>query len=360
MAVLKFLKILILNFLSKIWDFIYRLRRFSYDYGITRQFSFHVPIISIGNLTFGGTGKTPMTMWIADYASKKNKKIMILMRGYKGKLENKHGLIKSNSKMVPDPVFYGDEALLYARKIKNASVVVGKKRAHNLQFYFPEEKPDLVLLDDGHQHISIKRNLNFVMFDLLVPIENYAVAPLGKMREGFSALKDADAIILGRADLAEVQKKKEFLNLIKPHVPGEVPIAEICYRPLGLYDSSHNFKLSPSELKHKKVICLAGIASPQYFFKMIDEMGATILIMESFPDHHYFKLQELKGFVDYAKSEDAIIVTTEKDIVRIKQIIDDPLFYYLDIKVEFMTGEKEICKLIDQVVGKARVEGMRS
>lgn len=335
--------------LSIFLDVIFRIRRFCYDYGIKKQFSFHVPIISVGNLTFGGTGKTPFTLWISDYVSKSDKKVMILMRGYKGKLENSHGLIKSNSKMVPDPIQFGDEALLYARKLKNASVVVGKKRAQNLEYYFPEEKPDLVVLDDGHQHISIKRNLNFVLFDLMQPLSIYEVAPLGLMREGLSALKDADLIVLGRADLVEEDKKQALKKLIRPYLAPRTPIAEIRYIPNGLFDSYYNLKMLPHDLRGRKVICLAGIASPQSFFKMIEELGATVLITESFPDHHYFKLEELKSFIDFARAEDALIVTTEKDIVRIKQVVEDPVFCFLDIKVDFLKSEDETKFLIDSL-----------
>lgn len=350
MKFLKSIKRTIFYLISLIWDAFYRVRRFCFDYGIIRQHSFHVPIISVGNLTFGGTGKTPFTLWISDYVSKKNKKVMILMRGYKGKLEDSHGLIKSNAKMVPDPVLYGDEALLYARKLKNASVVVGKRRAQNLEYYFPEEKPDLVVLDDGHQHIMIKRNLNFVLFDLMQPLENYHVAPLGFMREGFTALKDADLIVLARADLVSNQQKEDLKKLIRPYIAPRTPVAEIKYGAYGFYDSSFNLKFTIDQIKGKKVICLAGIASPQSFFKMIEELGALVLVTESFPDHHYFKLEELKSFIDYAKAEDAIIVTTEKDIVRIKQVVDDPVFCFLDIKVEFLKAEEETKYLIDSLL----------
>ena len=349
MKFFKSIKTFIFYVISLIWDVVYRVRRFCYDYGIKRQYSFHVPIISVGNLTFGGTGKTPLTLWISDYVSRKNKKVMILMRGYKGKLEHSHGLIKSNSKMAPDPILYGDEALLYARKLKNASVVVGKKRAQNLEYYFPEEKPDLVVLDDGHQHIKIKRNLNFVLFDLMQPLSIYEVAPLGLMREGMSALKDADLIVLARADLVDEGKKTALKKLIRPHLAPRTPIAEIRYVPNGLLDTSFKLKMKAQDLKGKKVICLAGIASPLSFFKMIEELGALILITESFPDHHYFKLEELKSFIDYAKAEDALIVTTEKDIVRIKQVVDDPVFCFLDIKVDFLKAEEETMLLIDNL-----------
>ncbi len=360
MKILKFFKTILFFILSGILDGLSRTRRFCYDYGIKKQHSFHVPIISVGNLTFGGTGKTPFTLWISEYVAKRNKKVMILMRGYKGKLENSHGLIKSNSKMIPDPIQYGDEALLYARKLKNASVVVGKKRAQNLEYYFSEEKPDLVVLDDGHQHITIKRNLNFVLFDLLQPMSIYKVAPSGLMRESLTALKDADLIVLARADLVDEEKKMAMKKLIRPYLAPRTPIAEIFYKPNGIIDSSFNQVMPASGLSGKKVICLAGIASPGSFFKMIEDLGAVILTTESFPDHHYFKLEELKSFIDYAKSEDALIITTEKDIVRIKQVVDDPIFCFLDIGVAFLKSEEEVKYLIDGLFSVKNIESLNN
>ena len=125
--ILKFLMIL-LTPISFLWDGIYRLRRFLYSYNFIKVDKFQVPIISVGNLTFGGTGKTPFTIWLSEYINQKNKKVMILSRGYKGNLENSSGILRSGKKLGFNPFEYGDEALLLVRRLKNAVVVVGNKR----------------------------------------------------------------------------------------------------------------------------------------------------------------------------------------------------------------------------------------
>lgn len=332
---------------SWVYGFIYYLRRICYDYGILRQRSFQVPIISVGNLTFGGTGKTPFTLWLSEYLHTKNKRVMVLMRGYKGNLENSSGMIYSGKKLNPDPTDYGDEALLYARRLEDATIVVGKKRSENLSFYFPKVEPDVVLLDDGHQHIKIKRKLNIVLFDALMPLSRYKVAPLGYMREGFQALKDADLVVIGRADLAKQEKIKALKELLKPHLPLGIKFAEIGFRPNGFYNSSYDLVYTLDQIRNRKVICMAGVANPQSFFKLLEDLGAEILVTESFPDHHFFKLDEINALLSYAKSEDALIVTTEKDIVRIKKIVNDESIVFLEVDIYFLSGEKETKEVVD-------------
>lgn len=338
--------------LSWVWEFVYFFRRSCYDYGIFRQRSFQVPVISIGNLTFGGTGKTPFTLWLADYLHKRNKKVMILMRGYKGKLENSSGLITSGKTITPDPVDYGDEALLFARRLEDATIVVGKKRSENLGFYFPKVEPDVVLLDDGHQHIKIKRKLNIVLFDATMPIARYRVAPLGYMREGFQALKDADLVVIGKADVASPEKIHRLKKFLQPHLPLGVEFAEIGFRPNGFYNAANDLVLKAEEIKGRKVICVAGVANPQSFYTLLEKLGAEIIVTESFPDHHYFKPDEINALLSYAKSEDALLVTTEKDMVRIKKIVEDESIVFLEVDVHFMSGEEAATKVIDSCFQK--------
>lgn len=333
--------------LSWAWGSTHYLRRACYDYGIIKQKSFQVPIISVGNLTFGGTGKTPFTLWVSQYLNSKNKRVMVLMRGYKGKLEKSSGLLLAGKKINPDPEEYGDEALVFARRLHDASIVVGKNRSENLSFYFNKVEPDVVLLEDGHQHIRIKRKLNVVLFDALLPLHKYQIAPLGYMREGFSALKDADLIVIGKADQVSKEKVIALRELLQPHLPVGINIAEIGFSPVGFYNSSYDLVYNLEQIRGKKVICLAGIANPKSFFRQLEDLGAEILVTESFPDHHFFTIDEINSLLAFAKNEDAVIVTTEKDIVRIKKIINDESILFLEVDVKFLSGEQETKELID-------------
>ncbi len=269
------------------------------------------------------------------------------MRGYKGRLEHSSGLIISGKKISPDPIDFGDEALLFARRLEDATIVVGKNRSANLGFYFPKIQPDVVLLDDGHQHIKLKRKINIVLFDALMPLEKYRVSPLGYMREGFQALKDADLVVIGKADIAGPEKVLALKEFLDPHLPLGVDYAEVGFRPNGFYNAAYNLVFNVEQIRGKKVICLAGVANPLSFFKLLEDLGAEVIVTESFPDHHFFKPEEIHALLSYAKSEDAYLVTTEKDMVRIKKIVEDEIILFLEVDLHFLNGEETTKRLID-------------
>lgn len=327
--------------LAFLWEGFYRVRRFFYTYGYLGQNVFQVPIISIGNLTFGGTGKTPFTLWLSEFYARHDLKIMILMRGYRGKLEKSSGILRGGRKLGYNPFDYGDEPLLLARRLESASIVVGRNRSENLRYYFQQEKPDVVLLDDGHQHLKLYRDLNIVLFDALMPLDRYKVAPLGYMREGFTALKAADLVVIGRADQATRENIDELKQLVKNYAPPGTVFAEIGYRPSGIYNARSAKKQSTQSLQGQKVICLAAIASPVSFYALVESLGADIIERHTFPDHHYFSAEEVQEIVATAKERDAMVLTTEKDMVKLRRVSDDDSIHYLEINVVFLDGAKE-------------------
>lgn len=335
---------------SYLWSLIYSLRRNFYKYGFFKQNHFMVPVVSIGNLTFGGTGKTPFTIWLAEELNNLNKSIMVLTRGYKGKLEKSHGIIQGEESYKNDPQDFGDEPLLIARKVKKGAVVVGRNRSENLKYYFPLVKPDIILLDDGFQHLKLHQNFSIVLFDALLPIENYEVAPLGYLREGFHALKDADAVVISRSDQADFEQKQKLKNLIKSYLKKDTPIAEIKYEPKGLYNPQFKKVMEISELKGRKVIALAAIASPESFFRLIESYGAIIVDKLIYSDHYYFTPEDINNILFKATALGAIVISSEKDIVKIRRISLEARILFIDIKVSFIEGEESLkTKLLNGV-----------
>lgn len=336
--------------LSKLWEIIYRVRRFLFDIGYFKQNDYEVPVFSIGNLSLGGTGKTPFTLWLGRYLNNKNKSVMVLTRGYKGKLENSSGILKTDSILGYNPYDFGDEALVICRGLKNSSVVVGKNRSANLRHYFNEMNPDVVLLDDGYQHLKIKRNINFVLFDAMLPLEKYLPPPIGYLREGLTALKDADVIIIGRSDLVEREKVIELEKLLSKYCVKNVPVAKMSYRPGSVRGISYKEVMSLPELKGRKVICVTGIASPQSFVELLKTLEVEIIAEHFYPDHHYYSEDDLKSLLKIAQDNNAIIITTEKDIVKIRKVSQSKLICYIDIQVHFLEGQREIEKMIDSKI----------
>lgn len=335
--------------LSKAWDYVYRLRRSAYRYDLIHQEEFKVPIISVGNLSFGGTGKTPFTIWLADKFIAKNLNVLILMRGYKGNFESTGGVIRGGAKIGSAPIDFGDEAVLISRKLPKVNIVVGKNRSSNLKKYYSELRPDLVILDDGHQHLKIARDHNFVLFDVSMPISHFRMAPLGYFREGLTALEDADSIIFTKSNLASMDKIQEVKKLISPYVPKGVKYSHISYHPTGVMSDHHTRAFAAIGLFSKKVICIAGIANKNSFFKLVEELGAEIIKTISFPDHHKFNAKEIESALKLAKETNAIILTTEKDIVKIRRITDDKIIFFLEVGLEFLKGEEHISSFVEEV-----------
>lgn len=335
--------------ISGLWIFIYRLRRFLYDVDVFKRNEFKVPIISVGNLTLGGTGKTPFTLWLGNYLDSKQKKVMVLTRGYKGKLENSSGIIHTGKIIGNNPYDYGDEALVLCRGMKNASIVVGKRRSENLKFYFEKERPDIVLLDDGHQHLKVQRNLNIVLFDSLLAIERYKAPPLGYLREGLTALKDADLIVFGRADLAEQEQKESLKKLVSRYTKKGTPFASFYYAPKCIKDINYQETMKIEELDSRNVICISAVASPKSFHELIKSQKANLIDTYEFPDHHYYTQEDLEPIYEKAKEHNAIIMTTEKDIVKLRRVSESNLIYYVEISIKFLEGERDVCRLVDEV-----------
>lgn len=345
-----YFKRLLLYPFSFIWEWVYRLRRSFYEYGIFSKTTFKVPVISVGNVTFGGTGKTPTIIWLADFFAAREKNPVVLTRGYRGQLEHSSGLLVSGQKFRLNPFDYGDEPLMISNKIKRGAVIVGKRRAQNLMKYFHQVKPDVVLLDDGFQHLQIHRSFNIILFDATMPFSRYEVAPLGYLREGMTALKDADAIMISRADLVSSETLDKLKNFLQQYYHHKLPIALTTYHPVGVFDVHDKYIYSTHELKGKKAIAVTAIASPESFYQNLANFGIEIVEKVSFPDHYFFKPEDINDLLLKAAQQSAIILCSEKDIVKMKRVSLDSRLLFIKVKLEFLSGEEELSSALSKVL----------
>lgn len=337
-----FFKYISLKPFSVLWESIYRSRRSMYEYGILKKEYFKVPVLSIGNITFGGTGKTPMIIWLIKKLESYGLEVAILTRGYKGNLEHKAGMIRGGQKFLSNPHEYGDEPLMISKKMKRGAVIVGKRRAKNLKTYFSKVKPDVVLLDDGFQHIQLYRSFNIVLFDALLPLESYFTAPLGYLREGLTALKDADAILISRADQASETQLEALLEMLAKYHRPNITIGRLGYRPTHVVDCFDQEVMKMEELNGKNVIALTAIASPDSFYNLLENHGAKIIDKLVYPDHYFFNHQDINEMLMKCAQHNAIIVTSEKDMVKIKKVTKDSRILSINIEVNFLSGEDEL------------------
>jgi tetraacyldisaccharide 4'-kinase len=344
------LKTTALTPLSFAWDWVYRIRRSFYEYGVFRKTTFKVPVISVGNLSFGGTGKTPTIIWLAEWLIQLGLTPVVLTRGYKGQLEHSSGLLKSGQKFRLNPYDYGDEPLMISNKMSRGAVIVGKRRAENLLKYFSEVKPDVVLLDDGFQHLQIYRSFNIVLFDATMPLNLYKVAPLGYLREGMSALKHADAIVISRADMVSSEKLQILKAKISEHFHHNPPIALTSYKPVGVFDVHDKYIFSIHELKGLRAIAVTAIASPDSFYKYLESFEVEISERVSFPDHYFFTPEDVNDLLIKASQQSAIILCSEKDMVKMKRVSLDSRILFTKVKVEFISGESELLQGLSKVL----------
>ncbi|MCX7760468.1 MAG: tetraacyldisaccharide 4'-kinase [Hydrogenothermaceae bacterium] len=300
------------------------LNRKLYELGIRKSYKLPLPVISVGNLSVGGTGKTPTVISIAKYFQNKNRKVLILSRGYKRKSKE---ILLCNKNMPVE--LCGDEPKLMT--YKGLDVVVSSDRVRGFEFAKDKVNPDIVILDDGYQHHSIKKDINILLIDATKPFWEDSLLPSGNLREPKSFFRYGDCFIIVRFD--RVKNKDRFMKKLKtfnkPFFIAEEQFGE-------LYNE--NDKIDFSSLKGKSVIVMAGIGNNQQFFDKIQEFslkyGFYIENFLDFPDHYDYK--------DFTPDVNKTYITTEKDIVKLNFPNIYAVNYSFDFDTEFYRYLEEL------------------
>ena len=333
-----------MNFLRKILfplAFLYWLvtfiRNWLYDKGIFKSFSFDIPIIAVGNLSVGGTGKTPQIEYLIRLLSD-NYKVAVLSRGYK---RTTKGFILADENATASSI--GDEPFQFYSKFPNIQLAVDANRKNGIENLLQlPNKPDVILLDDAFQHRKVKAGFYILLtaYDDLFCDDN--ILPFGNLREPSSGKKRADMIIVTKCpkDLSELaqQKIKEKLK-----VKQQVFFTTIQYDDFVFGNDS---QLLVSEIQSESKVLVAGIAKPKLFFDFLKNDNDETLV---FPDHHDFSKQD--GELILAKANGREIITTEKDFVRLNGLLPKSQLFYLPIKSVFLNTN--IDKTIEDYVGQS-------
>lgn len=282
------------------------LRAIMYQYSLFKSHSLPCPVISIGNLTVGGTGKTPVTAWIARLLIQQGKRVAVLSRGYGGQLQGRPTVVSDGQNILCTAKEAGDEPYLLASSVPGLMVVVGADRYQAGLLALEKLKPAVILLDDGFQHIRLKRDLNILLLDAAKPFGNGFTLPLGLLREPTRAMKRADFVIYTR--------HRPDLQVADPGLPYCCTRHQLTsFRRLD-----NGTELSCDTLKQARIAAFAGIARPQDFFDGLQQLGLTVTTTLALPDHAQYnsaQLAELEELVQ-ASSPDWL-VTTEKDGVKL-------------------------------------------
>jgi tetraacyldisaccharide 4'-kinase len=298
----------LLFFLSLVYGFFLYLAR-------AGQFGSYRPqakVISVGNITLGGSGKTPFVELLIGLLSKRGRHPAVLIRGYK-KPRGREGL------GVEDYRLLGDEARMLTENLKGrAGVFVGSDRVSIARQADQEKKFDTMVLDDGFQHWGLKRDLDVVMVDATNPFGNGFLLPAGHLREGVSALKRADLICLTRTDEAPEAAVDALASKISGISP-QAPLVWLVHVPEVLYDLTTEARVSAESIKNAEVGLLCGIANPISFLRTVERLGGRVVIKKFFEDHHDFSAEELADLSRVcAASHVSKVIVTEKDAARLK------------------------------------------
>lgn len=341
--------------LSFLWSLFYRVRRFLYTQGLIKRANYDIPVISVGNLSFGGTGKTPLVLHIAKKMEDKGLSVLIATRGHGAELVRTSGVMETSKNIFFDPFKYGDEPTLMATHLKRSTILVGKKRYKNLNDYLNKHSADVILLDDGHQHLQIERDLDIVLVDVGLPVKRMNPPPIGYLREGISAIESARIVLYSKKRKALSDEFERIQSMVEAYLLNNAYTGGLEYKPTGLFNLDFQYVHDTSYLKGKKLILFSGIANPEHFFESVEGPGVDIFHTQTFPDHYKYKEDEFDSLIKMAQTEGAIILCTEKDAVKVRGLVDSELIFFLGIELDFMGGEKKFWSIIDNVLAQKGV-----
>ena len=328
-------------------------RNFAFDAGWLESKSFNLPIISVGNLTVGGTGKTPHIEYIVNLL-KDEFNIATLSRGYRRKTK---GFFKAAEEYNATDI--GDEPAQIKKKFPSITVAVDEKRANGIiQLLKEKNKPQVILLDDAFQHRYVTPGLSIVLVDCNRPTWRDHVLPFGRLREPANGIKRAHAVIVTKCPADISEKERESIRK-KLGTKKDTPIffSTVCYdEPVAIFDTQ---KSRCRIDKNSEILLLTGIARPEPLKKELEQRGASVTLMK-YPDHHHFTSNELKEIAaKFASlpSGNKIIITTEKDAERIVGRNDLPIIikeniYTIPIKVRIIEEETMFNQIIVDYVRK--------
>ena len=352
-----------LAMLSWLYRGIVQLRLWLYRNRVFRERQLGCLVISIGNLTVGGTGKTPVVEKFARALQSGGRRVAILSRGYKSKkppllkrLINRFGseqefvprIVSDGRQLLLDSRLSGDEPYMLASNLKDVIVLVDKDRVKSGIYAIEKMGCDTLLLDDGLQYLRLKHRLDIVLVDRQAPFGNDHMLPRGTLREPPPNLRRASYIFITKS--APDADNTDLVARIRRY-NRTAEIIECSHRPQYLQHVYNGSQLPLEFLKGRSIAAISAIAQPDSFEKALKELGAKIELSRHFADHHRFSAKEISGFVRRCTNRGIeAILTTEKDSVRFPKLKDLELpIYYLRVEIEILTGHESWQHLVDRI-----------
>ena len=296
--------LLLLLPLSIVYGIVGWIRAFCYDKNLFSAYRSSLPVISVGNLAVGGTGKTPVVDWLVKEVQKQGKRPAIVSRGYAGNFKGDVGIVSSGNGILMTPGECGDEPYLLAKRNPFCTVLIAKKRIDGIKELEKSKVVDLIILDDGFQHRAVKRDVDLVLIDAARPLGNGWPLPAGNLREFPHALKRADFLLMTRSETQMCKDFRGFKVYRSQHLLADYAV------------SLEGSKVPLADLKKLNLLAFAGIADPESFFVSLENIGISAKKKLSFADHTEYQNTTLEQIAAASADVDAVI-TTEKDAVKL-------------------------------------------
>ena len=310
-----------------------------YSMGLRKRYRLGVPVISVGNITFGGTGKTPAVQTICRMLIDQGKKVVILSRGHGGSLKGSM-IVSDGCNILTDSSEAGDEPMLLASTLPGVPVVVGKDRRDSGRLACREFDPDVILLDDGLQYWQLHRDLDIAVLDASKPFGSGFVMPMGDLRESVSGLRRAEVVLLTNTtgiDEARYAKIVESVSKLTSHSN----IYRSAHKPLCFKNADNGETIALDWIRGRKIVAFCGIGKPSAFIDMLESLGASVARSIVFPDHYRYTVEDITRITgEYKQCGVEAIVTTEKDIARLDKSNTIPDLIALSIELEIYERQK--------------------
>jgi len=349
--------------LSKIFAVAVKTRRFLYNVRILRDSTLGVQVIAIGNLTVGGTGKTPVVEKFARELQNQGRMVAILSRGYRSKPTPIHKrlvdrllfrqdstpprVVSDGKSLLLDSDSAGDEPYMLASNLKDVVVLVDKDRVKSGRYAIEKFGCDTLLLDDGFQYWKLRgRRRDIVLIDNQQPFGNEHLLPRGTLREPPSHLARASTIFITKSN-GQTDELRKRISRLNPNAG----IIECIHRPLYFEDLFTGEQKNLEFVKSRRVVALSGIAQPESFEDSLINLGAELVYAKRFADHHRFSQQEILNVINRGKKRQAdIIITTQKDAVRFPKIDrrDLPMFF-MRVEIQILKGASNFEECVRQI-----------
>jgi tetraacyldisaccharide 4'-kinase len=311
-------------------------RNVFYDFNVFSVYRSSLPIVSVGNITAGGTGKTPVVDWLVKEFQQIGKQPAIVSRGYSGSFSGGVGLVSDGQELLMSADTCGDEPYLLARRNRSCPVVISRKRAEGLRFLEQRDDVDIVILDDGFQHRAVKREVDLLLLDAKYPLGNGWPLPAGNLREFPGALRRADFLLMTRVE-----------NRVESSFKGDT-VYHSCHQLSDIAVDLNGQAVPLDDLRTQKLLAFAGIANPFSFFNSLVSCGLTLSAELPLGDHVVYDSFLIERLNEAAKNCDAML-TTEKDGVKLIADMFELPCYQVPVDVQIEKSSELFEKIVQRI-----------